>query len=92
MTDTHSGVMKYVPGFIFCIILGWLALQWDQSIHKWQKDNQESEKILKPYLNEGKPLLPFDEYVAKSEEKYKEKLSAFEHGAIKEKPKKPHLL
>ena len=92
MTDTNSGVMKYVPGFILCIILGWLALQWDQSIHIWQKDYQESEKILKAYLNEGKPLLRFDEYVAKSEGKYKEKLSAFEHGDIKEKPKKPHLL
>src|SRR4030042_615783 len=92
MTDTNSGVMKYVPGFILFIILGWLALQWDQSIHIWQKDYQESEKILKAYLNEGKPLLPFDEYVAKSEEKYKEKLIAFEHGDIKEKPKKPYLL
>src|SRR4030066_1598608 len=92
MTDTNSGIVKYIPGLILCVILGWLALQWDQSIHKWQKDYQESEKILKPYLNEGKPLLPFDEYVAKSEGKYKEKLSAFEHGDIKEKPKKPHLL
>lgn len=91
-SDTNGGIGKYIPGLILCIILGWLALQWDQSIHKWQKDYQESEKILKAYIKEGKPFLPFVEYKAKSEEKYKEKLVAFERGEIKEKPKKPHLL
>lgn len=92
MTDTNSGIVKYIPGLILCVILGWLALQWDQSIHKWQKDYQESEKILKAYIKEGKSVLPFDEYRAKSEEKYKEKFVAFERGEIKEKPKKPYLL
>lgn len=92
MAETRKGVMKYVPGFLLCMILGWLALQWDQSIHKWQKNFMESEKVLSAYKNDGKPLLPFDEYVAKSEERYKEKLAAFEQGTIKEKPKKPHLL
>ena len=92
MTDTNSGIVKYIPGFILCMILGWLALQWDQSIHKWQKDYQSSEKILKAHTDEGSPFLPFTEYAAKSTEKYKEKLAAFERGEIKEKPKKPHLL
>ena len=92
MTDTNSGIVKYIPGLILCVILGWLALQWDQSIHKWQKDYQESEKILKAYIKEGKSVLPFDEYRAKSEKKYKEKFVAFERGEIKEKPKKPYLL
>lgn len=92
MTDTNSGIVKYIPGLILCVILGWLALQWDQSIHKWKKDYQESEKILKAYIKEGKSVLPFDEYRAKSEEKYKEKFVAFERGEIKEKPKKPYLL
>ncbi len=92
MTATNSGIVKYIPGLILCVILGWLALQWDQSIHKWQKDYQESEKILKAYIKEGKSVLPFDEYRAKSEEKYKEKFVAFERGEIKEKPKKLYLL
>jgi uncharacterized integral membrane protein (TIGR00698 family) len=92
MTDTNNGILKYVPGFILCIILGWLALQWDQSIHKWQKEYQACEKILSAYAKDGKPFLPFAEYTAKSDEKYKEKLAAFERGEVKEKPKKPHLL
>ena len=90
MTDTNNGIVKYIPGLILCMILGWLALQWDQSIHKWQKDYQASEKILKAYTEEGKPFLSFAEYIAKSDEKYKEKLAAFERGELKEKPKKPH--
>jgi uncharacterized integral membrane protein (TIGR00698 family) len=92
MTDTNSGYVKYIPGLILCIILGWLALQWDQSIHKWQKDFQESEKILNASQKEGGGFLSFPEYMTKSEEKYKEKLSAFERGEIKEKPKKPHII
>jgi hypothetical protein len=85
MTDTNGGIVKYVPGLILCMILGCLALQWDQSIHKWQKDFQESEKILKANIKDGKPFLSFAEYTAKSDEKYKEKLAAFERGEIKEK-------
>lgn len=92
ISDTDGGIGKYIPGLILCIILGWLALQWDYSIHGWEKDYLESDKILKTYAKEGKPFLPFDEYKAKSEEKYKEKLGVFERGEIKEKPKKPHLL
>ena len=92
MQDMNGGLLKYVPGLILCIILGWLALQWDQSIHKWQKDFQESEKILKASQKEGGVFLSFPEYTEEREKKYQEKLVAFERGEIKEKPKKPHLL
>lgn len=92
MQDMNGGVLKYAPGLILCIILGWLALQWDQSIHKWQKDFQESEKILKASQKEGGVFLSFPEYTEEREKKYQEKLVAFERGEIKEKPKKPHLL
>jgi len=92
MADTNGGIVKYIPGLILCMILAWLALQWDQSIHNWRKDYQESEKILNAYAKEGQPFLSFAEYAEKSEEKYKEKLAAFERGETKEKPKKPHLL
>ena len=73
MTDTNSGIVKYIPGLILCIILGWLALQWDQSIHKWQKDFQESEKILKANIKDGKPFLPFAEYIQKVMKSIKKK-------------------
>jgi uncharacterized integral membrane protein (TIGR00698 family) len=69
-----------------------MALQWDQSIHKWQKDFQESEKILKASQKDGAVFLSFAEYTEDREKKYKEKLAAFERGEIKEKPKKPYLI
>lgn len=92
MADTNSGIVKYIPGFVLCMIFGWMALQWDQSIHKWQKDYQASEKILKANADDGKPFLSFAEYKLKSEETYQAKVAAFERGEIKEKPRKPHLL
>lgn len=91
-SDINGGIGKYIPGLILCMILGWFALQWDQFIHRWQKDYLESEKILKADKKEGKPFLPFDEYSAKKEEGYKEKVDAFNRGEAKEKPGKPHLL
>ncbi len=92
MTGTNDGIVKYIPGLMLCMILGWLALQWDQSIHRWQKDSEESEKILKASQREGGGFLSFAEYKAERETKYQEKLAAFELGEIKEKPKKPYLL
>ena len=92
MTGTNDGIVKYIPGLMLCMILGWLALQWDQSIHRWQKDSEESEKILKASQREGGGFLSFAEYKAERETKYQEKLAAFELGEVKEKPKKPYLL
>ena len=91
-SDTNSGIGKYIPGLILCMILGWVALQWDQSIHRWQKDFQLSEKFLKAYAKEGKTLPTFNEYRTKGEEDYDKNLGAFKRGKIREKPKKPHLL
>jgi len=88
MTGTNDGIVKYIPGLMLCMILGWLALQWDQSIHRWQKDSEESEKILKASQREGGGFLSFAEYKAERETKYQEKLAAFELGEVKEKPKK----
>lgn len=92
MQDKNGSILHYVPGFVLCIILGWMALQWDQSIHKWQKDFQESEKILKASQKEGWVFLSFPEYRGEREKKYQEKVAAFERGEIKDKPKKPHIL
>ncbi|MFZ5906745.1 MAG: YeiH family protein [Nitrospirota bacterium] len=92
MSDTHGSIVKYIPGLILCMILGWLALQWDQSIHRWQKDYQESAKILKAYEQEGNALVSFAEYKTDKETNYAEKLAAFERGEIQKKPKKPYLL
>jgi uncharacterized integral membrane protein (TIGR00698 family) len=95
-----------LPGLVLCMIFGWLALQWDTSIHSWEKDAKESEKVLKAW-NEGKPVLGYDDYVAASKEKfaakeaeYKAKKAEYDTGKAAgdqtakapEKPKKPHNL
>lgn len=87
----QEGPLKYIPGLIVCMILGWLALQWDHSIHGWEKDFKGCQKILKANADQ-KPPLPFDEYKAKQEEKYKEQLALYKQGTLKEEPKKPHIL
>ena len=74
----QNGLQKYIPGLILCVILGWLALQWDYSMRGWQKDFKESQKILKSNADHKPPLL-FD--------KYKDK-----QGTLKKGPKKPHIL
>ena len=77
-----KGLPRMMPGLIVCFILGWLALQWDTSIHKWSGDFKEAEKIMKAE-KEGKPFLPYDEYktkksesFAKKQEEYKAKMEA----------------
>lgn len=87
----QEGLLKYIPGLILCMILGWLALQWDHSIHGWQKDLKECQKILKATADQKAPL-PFDEYKAKHAEKYEEQLAFYKQGTLKEEPPKPHIL
>jgi uncharacterized integral membrane protein (TIGR00698 family) len=87
----QEGLLKYIPGLILCMILGWSALQWDHSIHGWQKDLKECQKILKATAD-LKPPLPFDEYKAKHAEKYEEQLAFYKQGTLKEEPPKPHIL
>lgn len=99
-----KGLSKMLPGLILCVIVGWLALQWDSSIHKWSGDFKEAEKILKAE-KEGKPFLAYDEYKKNNEvgyakkqeeykaeeEKYKADLAQLAPAEAKElkKPEKP---
>ncbi|MBW2739237.1 MAG: hypothetical protein JRE64_10420, partial [Deltaproteobacteria bacterium] len=87
----QNGFKKYIPGLILCMILGWLALQWDYTMRGWQKDFKESQKILKANADHKSPLA-FDEYKAKPAEKYKEQLLLYKQGTLKKEPKKPHIL
>lgn len=87
----QNGLLKYIPGLILCMILGWSALQWDYSMHGWQKDFEECQKILKANADHKSPL-PFDEYKAKHAEKYKEQLLLYKQGTLKKEPQKPHIL
>lgn len=95
-----------LPGLILCVMIGCLALQWDTSIHAWEKNAKDSEKVLKAW-NEGKPVLGHDEYVQKSKDKfaekeaeYKQKLTEYDAAVVAgasqlakpEKTNKPHNL
>ncbi len=88
---SQGGLLKYIPGLILCMILGWLALQWDHSIKGWQKDYKECQKILKANAK-GEPPFGFDEYKAKREERYKGQLALYKQGVAKGAPKKPYIL
>ncbi len=70
------GLPKMLPGLILCVIFGWLALQWDTTIHAWEKDAKESEKILKSW-DEGKPVLPYADYVQKAKDGFAKKEAEF---------------
>ena len=86
-----KGLPKMLPGLLLCIVLGWLALQWDETTHTWATNQKEAAAILKAE-KEGKPILPFAEYKAKKEDGYKAKVKEFEEGKAKQKPRRPTVL
>jgi uncharacterized integral membrane protein (TIGR00698 family) len=67
-----KGLPKMMPGLIVCMILGWAALQWDTSIHTWEKEYKAAEKILKAE-KEGKSFLPYEEYKVQQKNSYEKK-------------------
>lgn len=91
---------KMLPGLILCAIFGWAALQWDQTMSKWNTHFKEAEKVLKA-VNEGKAPADYAAYKQKhkesfdkkneeykaAQEKYKEALAAGDKTA--KEPKKP---
>ena len=69
---------KMLPGLILCAVFGWLALQWDATMSKWNNHFKEAEKVLKA-VNEGKAPADFAPYkqkhadgLAKKTEEFKE--------------------
>ena len=47
-----ANLPKMLPGLILCAIFGWMALQWDATMSKWNNHFKEAEKVLKA-VNEG---------------------------------------
>ena len=86
-----KGLPKMVPGLILCMVFGWLALQWDHTVHKWARDIKEVNAILK-IVESGKDIPGFDAYQSEKNEKFKQAMATFESGELKEKPKKPTIL
>ena len=76
-----KGLPKMIPGLLVCMILGWAALQWDTSIHRWESEYKAAEKILKAE-KEGKAFLPYEEYKAKQADSYAKKQEEYK-GLVK---------
>lgn len=83
---------KILPGLILCVVLGWVALQWDSSMGELRKGFRESEAILKPHIELGKPIAPYEDYVRNKEDTYKGALTLYQLGIEKVKPSKPYIL
>lgn len=83
---------KILPGLILCIVLGWMALQWDVYMGELRKGFRESQAILKPHLELGKPIATYEDYVKNKEDKYKSALALYQLGIEKVKPRKPYML
>ncbi len=81
-----------LPGLLLCIVLGWLALQWDASMGELRKGYRESMAILKPHLELNKPIAPYEDYVKAKEDAYKGALTLYQLGIEKVKPSKPYIL
>lgn len=86
-----KGLPRMLPGLILCILLGWMALQWDQAVHSWEKDYKESVSVL-GMAGDGKAFPSYQDYKAAKDDKYKAALTKYEQGMEKQKPKKPHAL
>jgi uncharacterized membrane protein YadS len=88
---TFKNLPRMLPGLILCMFLGWAALQWDQTIHSYEKDYKEAASILKG-AREGQPFATYDEYRRATNDKYNAALTRYEQGLEKQKPKKPSIL
>jgi uncharacterized membrane protein YadS len=86
-----KGLPKMIPGLILCIMLAWMALQWDHTVSGWDKDYKEASAILKA-SQDGKPFGDYDAYRKAKEDKYTAALTRFEQGLEKQKPSRPYTL
>lgn len=83
---------KMLPGFIVCLLLAWLVLQYDKYVVvDLHRGYGEASKVLKP-IKEGKEPLPYEDYKKQKEESYKKAMEKYQAGLEKKKPSKPFIL
>ncbi len=63
---------RMLPGLILCAVFGWAALQWDNTMSKWNNHYKEAEKVLKA-ANEGKAPADYAAYKQKQKEGFDKK-------------------
>lgn len=88
---TLRNLPRMLPGLLLCLVFGWAALQWDATIHSYEKDYKEATAVLNG-VKAGKPAASFMDYKQAKEDKYKAALGKFDRGLEKQKPKKPYIL
>jgi uncharacterized integral membrane protein (TIGR00698 family) len=88
---TWRNLPKMLPGLVFCMVFGWLALQWDATIHDYDKDYKEAAVVLKA-MGDGKGYADYNAYKKAKDDKYQAALAKFDQGLEKTKPNKPMVL
>jgi uncharacterized integral membrane protein (TIGR00698 family) len=88
---TLKNLPRMLPGLLLCILFGWLALQWDATIHNYEKGYKEATAVLSN-IKAGKPAGSYSDYKQAKDDKYKAALGKFEKGEQKTKPSKPYVL
>lgn len=72
-----KGLPGMLPGLLVCFLLGWLALQWDTSIHQWSREHKAAESILKD-AKPGEAFLPYDAYKKEKQERFAGKQAEYQ--------------
>lgn len=67
---------RMLPGLILCAVFGWLALQWDATMSKWNNHYKEAEKVLKS-AGEGKAPADYASYKQKHADSFAKKSEEF---------------
>ncbi len=88
---TVRNLPRIAPGLLLCLFLGWAALQWDTTIHRYEQDFQESTVVLGD-IKGGKLAASWADYRKAKEDNYKAAQRRVDQGLDKQKPKKPHVL
>lgn len=81
-----------LPGLIVCVILGWLALQWDVSMGELRKGHREANALVNSFKNLNKPIPSYENYVKNKEDGYKGLLTLHQLGIEPIKPSKPYMM
>jgi len=78
---------KMLPGLILCAVFGWMALQWDATMSKWNNHFKEAEKVLKA-VNDGKAPADYAEYKQKHADSFAKRTEDFKAAEAKYKEAK----
>ena len=81
---TLRNLPRMLPGLLLCLLFGWLALQWDATVHNWEKEYKEAGVGLNA-LKDGKATADFSAYKQAKDDTYKAALGQFEKRTGKEK-------